>query len=320
MIESSRRTYLITGVTGQDGFYAARRFLRRGDRVVGLSRQELGAARPHVRLLAKKLDFRFVSLPEYSRGTIRELIQEIHPDRIVHAAGFRDLPANEDEARQCYFTNCELVDILLNAAADIAPRARFLFISSAEIFGKTQGKVLDEATPASPQNPYAVSKVQGMQAVAHFRRVRNLHAVSAICFNHESFLSPRNHLVRLVAGKLLALKSGRVETAKFFNTTMRRDWSHAKDFVAAFDLMLEQSTPADFIVASGKATTLREYVELACCLTGISSTDRLSFEERPDEDTYDRIACSDRIKKQLGWKPEISLRRLCREMIHCERQ
>jgi GDPmannose 4,6-dehydratase len=320
MIGSSRRTYLITGVTGQDGFYAARRFLRRGHRVVGLSRQELGAARPHIRLLTRKPNFRFVSLPEYSRSRIRELIQEIRPDRIVHAAGFRDLPSNEDESRQCYFTNCELVDILLNAAADFAPNARFLFISSAEIFGKTQGTVLDETTPASPQNAYALSKVQGMQEVSHFRSARNIHAVSAICFNHESFLSPRNHLVRLVAGKILALKSGKVDKVKFFNTAMRRDWSHAKDFVAAFDLMLEQPAPADFIVASGKATTLREYIELACCLAGISTLDRLSFEERPDEDTYDRIACSDRIKKQLGWQPEISLRRLCREMIHCEGQ
>lgn len=318
MIASPGRTYLITGVTGQDGFYAARRFLRRGHLVVGVSRQKPGAAKSHVQLLAGKPNFRFVSLPDYTPGRIRELFQEIRPDRIVHAAGFRDLPSNDSEAAQCYFTNSELVNLLLNAIADWAPRARFLFISSAEIFGKTQGAVLDEDTPLSPQNHYAISKVQGMQQVSHFRKVRDVFAVSAICFNHESFLSPPTHLVRLVTRKLLALKSGRVDHAMFYNTAMKRDWSHAKDFVAAYDLMLEQRTPADFIVASGNGVTLREYIELACCLAGISSRDRVEFQEKPDEDTYDRIACSDRIKQQLAWKPEISLRRLCREMIHCE--
>jgi GDPmannose 4,6-dehydratase len=320
MIEPPGRTYLITGVTGQDGFYAARRFLRRGHDVVGLSRQRLEAVKPHIQLLTRQSNFRFVSFPEYTQGRIRDLFQEIHPDRVVHAAGFRDLPSNDSEAAQCYFTNSELVGTLLNAIADLAPRARFLFISSAEIFGKTQGAVLDENTPVSPQNHYAVSKVQGMQQVSHFRNARGIFAVSAICFNHESFLSPPSHLVRLVPRKLLDLKTGKVDRVTFFNTAMRRDWSHAKDFVEAYDLMLEQRTPADFIVASGNGVTLREYIELACCLTGISPRDKVKFEENPNEDTYDRIACSDRIKQQLAWKPRIGLRRLCREMIHCESQ
>jgi GDPmannose 4,6-dehydratase len=258
-------------------------------------------------------------MPEYTPSGVRELIRDVRPDRVVHGAGFRDLPSNESEAAQCYFTNSELVSLLLSSIAEFTPRAKFLFISSAEIFGRTQKTILDENTPADPQNHYAISKLQGMEEVKRFRTTRGVFAVTAICFNHDSFLSPLSHLVRLVPKKLLALRSGKVDRVTFYNTNMRRDWSHARDFVAAFDLMLEQGTPTDFIVASGKSTTLREYVDLSCSLLGITSKDRLFFDERDDPGTYDRIGCPDKIKGQLGWQTHVSLRQLCREMIHCER-
>src|SRR5437867_4225723 len=196
-------TYLVTGVTGQDGFYSARRFLRKGARVIGVSRQSLARAKPHVRLLARHRNFQFVSMPE--------------------------------------------------------------------IFGKTHGAALDESTPRSPENDYAVSKVQGMDQVEDFRTGRNIFGVSAICFNHDSFLSPERHLVSLVPRKLLRFKADMGSVLKFYNTDMRRDWSHAKDFARAFDLMLEHNSPTDFVVASGRSTSLREYIDLTCDLLRIES-------------------------------------------------
>jgi GDPmannose 4,6-dehydratase len=317
---ASGRTCIVTGVTGQDGFYSARRLLRKGARVTGVSRQTLENAGPHVQLLARHPDFHFISMPEYTKTRVRELISDVKPDRIIHGAGFRDIPSHESEVAQCYFTNCDLADMLLTAITDLAPRARFLFISSAEIFGKTYGAILDENTQRSPQNDYGISKVQGMQRVEHFRTARNTFAVSAICFNHDSFLSPESHLVRLVPRKLLRFTRDKDRVLKFYNTDMRRDWSHAKDFAAAFDLMLENSTPTDFVVASGRSTTLKEYIDLTCDLLGIESREFLAFESRDDEDTYDRIASADRIKQQLGWSPQITVKRLCRQMIRCSRQ
>jgi GDPmannose 4,6-dehydratase len=320
MTSAVGRRYLVTGVSGQDGFYSAQRFLRRGAQVAGLSRRTLENSKPHVQLLTRDPNFRFYSVPEYTLAKTQNLISEIKPDRIVHCAGFRNIPSNDSDVAQCYFTNSELVDSLLNAIADAAPRARFLFISSAEIFGKTRSVVLDESTPLDPRNHYAISKTQGMRRVADFRTAKDVFAVSAICFNHDSFLSPEHHLVRLVPNKLLKLKSGIVERLAFYNAEIRRDWSHAEDFAAAFDLMLEQNTPEDFIVASGKSVRLRDYINLTCDLLGIDACSNLTFEERESEDDYDRIACSDRIKQQLGWKPRITLSDLCREMIRCEQQ
>lgn len=320
LLQRSSRKYLVTGVSGQDGFHSARRLLRAGAKVAGVSRQPLGNSKPHLQLLAQDPNFKFYPVPEYTQAEIRKLICDIEPDRVVHCAGFRDLPSNDSEIAQCYFTNSELVDWLLRAIADMTPRARLLFISSAEIFGKTRSAILDENTPFDPQNHYAISKIQAMDRVADFRATKDVFAVSAICFNHDSFLSPQHHLVRLVPHKLLKLKSGRVDHLTFYNAEIRRDWSHAEDFATAFDLMLEQNTPEDFIVASGKSVTLREYIHLACELLEVNTDSSLTFETRESEDTYDRIACSDRIKQRLGWEPRTNLRDLCREMIRCEGQ
>jgi len=319
MSDRSGLTYLITGVSGQDGFYSARQFLRKGKQVVGVSRQSPHHIKPHVQLLTRNPRFRYVCAPEYSADQVSDLIRNVKPDRVVHAAGFRDLPSNDSEAEQCYFTNCELVERVLNAIARFAPRARFLFLSSAEIFGQKQESALTEASPISPQNHYAVSKVRGMQQVAHFRTACSIFAAAAICFNHDSYLSPATHLARLIPRKLLMLKQDMVNRLMFYNTGIRRDWSHAKDFVTAFDLMLEKDTPADFVVGSGISTTLKEYIDLTCELLDIRDRDRLIFENRDDEPCYDRIACPDLIKHELGWTPAISQRRLCREMIHVER-
>jgi GDPmannose 4,6-dehydratase len=320
MIRTAELTYLITGVSGQDGFYSARRFLRKGAQVAGVSRQTLSGSPPHVQLLARNPRFRYFCLPEYTTDEVGDLIRRVKPDRIVHGAGFRDLPSNDAEVAQCYFTNCDLVEMVLNAMIKFAPRARFLFLSSAEIFGQTQDAALHEATPVSPQNHYAISKVRGMQQVAHSRTERGIFAAAAICFNHDSCLSPASHLARLVPRKLLMLKHGMVDRLKFYNTGIRRDWSHAKDFVTAFDLMLEQDTPTDFVVGSGISTTLRQYIDLTCELLDIRDRDRLLFENRHDEQCYDRIARPDRIKRELGWTPAISLSRLCRELIYAERR
>ena len=319
MTQTTGLTYLVTGVSGQDGFYSARRFLRKGAQVAGVSRQPLDGSKPHVALLARNPRFRFICIPDYTAARVRDLIREVKPHRVIHGAGFRDIPSSDLEVAQCYFTNCELVEWLLSAIADFAPQARFLFISSAEIFGQTQASALHESSPISPQNHYAVSKVQGMQQVARFRTARGLFAVAAICFNHDSYLSPESHMVRLVPKKLVRLKAGDLDQLKFYNTGIRRDWSHAKDCVAAFDLMLEQKTPGDFIVGSGISTTLREYIDLTCELLDIRDREALVFENRLDKDNYDRIACPDKIKQELGWRPAISLRQLCREMIRWER-
>ena len=310
--------YLITGVTGQDGFFSARHFLKNGATVVGVSRRPLSKGGPHIDLLCKYPRFRYIHFPEYTSSAIARLVSETKPDRILHCAGFRDIPTTEDEVSQCFHTNCDILEMLVRAVVRSAPASRLLFLSSAEIFSRDTQAPLSENSFVAPKNQYGVSKVRGMEIINHFRITKGIFAVSAICFNHDSCLSPPTHLVRLVPRKLLMLKNGIIPIARFYDTLIQRDWSHAKDFVQAFDLMLEQPIPEDLIIASGVSTTLQEYIDISCDFLGIDGRESLIFESGQDGNTYDRIANPARLKTKLGWKPGFDIRAICKEMIRWE--
>ena len=236
----------------------------------------------------------------------------------MHCAGFRDIPSNPDEVRQCYFTNCELLEMLLEEVVKHAPRCRVVFLSSAEIFRKNTGRPLNEGSPVDPDNEYGMSKVRGMGIMRYFMDHRAVFGSSAVCFNHDSHLSPAARLVKIVPRKLLMVKRGLISMTEFFNVDVCRDWSHAADFTRAFDLMLEQSVPEDYVVASGNAMSLKNYVGLSCRSLNLTVNDAVRFERRESEMSYDRIADSRRIKDELGWRPFYDIERLCSEMIWWE--
>lgn len=318
MITGRELTYLITGVSGQDGFFSARHFLKNGARVVGVSRTPLARSNPQLWLLNSYPAFNHVHMPEYTAKAINDLFSAVKPDRLVHCAGFRDIPSNPDEVRQCFFTNCDLLEMLLEGLVKHAPDCHVVFLSSAEIFRKDSGGPLNESSPIGPDNEYGVSKVRGMQIMRYFMKHRAVSGSSAICFNHDSFLSPSAHLVRLVPKKLLMVKRRLLPRASFFNVEIRRDWSHAKDFSQAFDLMLEQSAPEDYVVASGNAISLKNYVSLSCRLLRMEVDEVVDFVVRDSETSYSRVADSRRIKSRLGWQPKYDIERLCSEMIGWE--
>lgn len=314
MNRHSRLTYLITGVNGQDGFFSARSLLKKGLNVVGVSRRRLSEA-AQLALLNKYPHFQLVSHPEYTSSTVSSLVAKVRPDRIIHCAGHRDIPRTEEEVAQCFHTNCDILEMLLGAVVKFAPECRLLFLSSAEIFSRDVTMPLSERSPVAPANEYGVSKARGMEIINHFRTTQNVFALSAICFNHDSCLSPSTHLVRLVPRKLLMLKLGVTRVANFYDISIRRDWSHAKDFANAFNLMLEQAAPEDLVVASGMPTTLEQYIKMSCEILGIEDEASVIFESRQDAKTYNRVADPGRLKTKLGWKPEYDVEMLCKEMI-----
>jgi len=310
-------TYLITGVNGQDGFFSARSLLKKASNVVGVSRRCLSES-TRLALLDKYPHFQLVSYPEYTSSTVSSLIAKVRPDRIIHCAGYRDIPRTEEEVAQCFHTNCDILEMLLGAIVKFAPECRLLFLSSAEIFSRHVTTPLNERSPVGPANEYGVSKARGMEIINHFRTAQNVFALSAICFNHDSCLSPSTHLVRLVPRKLLMLKLGVTRVARFYNISIRRDWSHAKDFANAFALMLEQAVPEDLVVASGIPTTLEQYINMSCEILGIEDEASVIFESRQDAHTYDRLADPGRLKTKLRWDPAYDVEMMCQEMIWWE--
>jgi GDPmannose 4,6-dehydratase len=245
------------------------------------------------------------------------LINEVRPDRILHGAGFRDIPQTKAEIEQCDFTNIELVDMFLNALIELRPSCRFLFLSSAEIFTRQGTTPLSEQSPLAENNAYSVAKIEGMRLIKNARK-RGLHASSAICFNHDSFLSPASHLVRMVPRRLWACKRGLLSNVTFYDVDILRDWSHASDFARAFYCILNGPKAEDLIVGSGQAFTLKKYIELCSRLMNLNLESVVKFESRPEANSYDRVADTSKINSNLGWRPRITLPRLCREMIFWE--
>lgn len=310
--------YLVTGVSGQDGFFSARHFLKKGHKVIGISRTGPSQS-PQIRLLQTYPGFLHLHWKAYTKSEVDSVFSDLKPDRVIHAAGQRDIPVNEEEVQACFHTNCELLEMLLKSLCDKASQTRLIFLSSAEIFGRSQRSASLENSERAPHNPYGISKLQGMEIVSHFRKLKNTFACTAICFNHDSFLSPPGHLVRLIPHKLLRWKMSKSDVRPtFFNTEMQRDWSHAKDFVRAFDLILEGPTPEDYVVGSGTAPTLQQYINLCCGLLKINAEDMLI--QRLDEPTYDRIADPTKLKTTLGWRPQVDLTDIAREMIWWEKR
>lgn len=309
--------YLITGVNGQDGFFSAQHFLNKGATVLGISRYADIASNPQLQYLSQYPSFRHEYVPIYTPSFLNNLIDRFVPDRILHCAGFRDIPKNAYEVVECFYTNCDLLKMILNSIKSRLPNCRLLFISSAEIFPLYLGKPCNETTLIAPENDYGRAKAEGMEMIRSFRENDNIFAISAICFNHDSSLSPSSHLVRLVPKKLLQWKNGLSDSPTFYNVKIRRDFGHAKDYIKAFDLMLEQSSPQDLVVATGISTKLQDYIFLACKILELDPKELL-FQENLTEMNYDRISDPKKLIHDLGWTPKYDIKKLCLEMINCE--
>jgi GDPmannose 4,6-dehydratase len=302
---------LVTGVSGQDGFFISRDLLKKGHRVLGVSRRQVDSAQVH--LLTQYPRYRHYAISRYTKSNIKTLFREVQPNRVFHAAGFRDIPSTEEEVAQCFFTNVELLAMIIAAIHENSPRTRLLFISSAEIYGKNAG-IAHEKTTFNPENKYAISKIQGMQQIELFRSQGGFGSV-AICFNHDSFLSPTTHLAISVVRKLLRLR----ESATFFNTSIHRDFGHASDFSRAFDLMLSHHTPDNFIVCTGTHVSLDHYINMACHYLKIDPY-AITRSVKNDLETYPRKGNSEKIKNLLGWKPRFTLEKICKNIIYWEKR
>jgi GDPmannose 4,6-dehydratase len=302
---------LVTGVSGQDGFFISRHLLKKGHRVLGVSRRQVDS--PHVLLLAKYPKYQHYAISKYTKSNIEALFREVQPDRVFHAAGFRDIPSTDEEVAQCFFTNVELLAIIIAAIRQNSPKTRLLFISSAEIYGKNAG-IAHEKTAFNPENPYAVSKIEGMQQIEFFRSNGGFGSV-AICFNHDSFLSPTTHLAISVVRKLLKSR----ESSTFFNTSIHRDFGHASDFSVAFDLILSHHTPDNFVVCTGTHVSLDDYINMTCHYLKIEPA-AITRSVQPDLETYARRGDSQKIRSLLGWTPRFTVEKICKNIIYWEKK
>ena len=313
---------IITGITGQDGAYLAQLLLKKGYDVYGTYRRtssvnfwrldELGVKNhPNLHLVEYDLT---------DLGSSIALVQKAQPDEIYNLAAQSFVGVSFDQPS----TTAQITGIgalnLLEAIRLVNRKIRFYQASTSEMFGKVQAIPQVEDTPFYPRSPYGVAKLYAHWITVNYRESFNLHASSGILFNHESPLRGIEFVTRKVTNAVARIKLGRQSQLELGNIDAKRDWGHARDYVRAMWLMLQQETPDDYVIATGRTETVRDMCRIAFGHVGLNVEDHVVISEalfRPAEVDL-LLGDPSKAKQVLGWTPTIDLETLICEMVDAD--
>lgn len=270
------KTALITGITGQDGAYLAELLLAKGYRVIGLKRRAslFNTARiDHLfspeRNSGKQFDYSYVDLTD-SSNLIR-LIKEFEPDEIYNLAAQSHVKVSFDSPE--YTANADGLGTLRLLEGirilGFEQKTRFYQASTSELFGKVQSIPQTEKTPFYPRSPYAVAKLYAYWIVVNYREAYGMHASNGILFNHESPVRGETFVTRKITRALANIALGLQKKLVLGNLSALRDWGHAKDYVNAMWLMLQQDSPDDYVIATGRMASVRDFIVKCCSCIGL---------------------------------------------------
>lgn len=316
------KTALITGVTGQDGAYLCQFLLQKGYAVHGLVRRSSTSDVNLTRLewlgIAKDVHLVDGDLRDLS-GLIRTL-RDVRPDEIYNLAAQSFVKASWQQPILTGEVTALGVSNMLEAMRLETPQARFYQASSSEMYGLIQQERQSETTPFYPRSPYAVSKLYGHWITVNYRESFKLHASSGILFNHESPLRGIEFVTRKVTDGVARIKLGLARELRLGNIDAKRDWGHARDYVRAMWLMLQQPEADDYVIATGETTTVRDMCRLAFACVGLSLEDHLVIDPQLFRPAEVDILLGDPSKaaRVLGWAPETSLQEMIAEMVEAD--
>jgi len=317
-VSASRRTALITGVTGQDGSYLAELLLAKGYRVVGMVRRASTENFERIAHLRDRLELTQADLLD--QQSLITVLSDTHPDEIYNLAAQSFVPTSW--VQPVLTTEFDAVGVtrLLEAIRLASPQARFYQASSSEMFGKVRETPQSETTPFYPRSPYGVAKVYGHFITVNYRESYDMFACSGILFNHESPRRGREFVTRKVSDGVARIKRGLASEIRLGNLEARRDWGFAGDYVDAMWRMLQQGTPDDYVVATGETHSVRELVEIAFGVAGLRWQDHVKTDPsllRPAEvDTL--IGDASKARRVLGWTPQVSFPQLVETMVRAD--
>jgi GDPmannose 4,6-dehydratase len=305
------RCALVTGIGGQDGSYLAELLLGRGYEVFGTT---LGSA-------AKQDEIELIELELTDGDAVAAAIRKLKPDETYHLASPSFVPASwEDPVGTSTFA-AGSVAALLEGLRRGHPEGRFLNAASAEIFGAPVQVPQSEDTPVAPITPYGAGKAFAHFFTGAFRRQYGIHASSAILFNHESPRRPEHFLTRKVSRGAAAISLGLEQALRLGDLSAQRDWGFAGDYVQAMWLMLQADKPDDYVVATGEAHTVEEFVVAAFEHVGLDWREHVHFDEafaRGASDPPALVGDLTKIRQRLGWKPEVRFDDLVRMLVDAD--
>jgi len=310
---------LITGITGQDGSYLSELLLEKGYEVHGIVRR-VAIEHPQARMwrlrhILDRIKIHSASMESYA--SIFDIIAEVKPDECYHLAAQSFVSYSFEDEFSTINTNLNGTHYVLSAIKRQAPLCRFYFAASSEMFGNAAETPQNENTPFHPRSPYGISKMAGFELTKNYREAYGLFALSGILFNHESPRRGGEFVTRKITSGAAKIKLGLEKEIRLGNVEALRDWGHSRDYVRAMWLMLQQDEPEDYVVASGKSHSVREFLELSFDCVGLDYRKYLVIDEnlyRPSEVNILQGDAS-KAKKKLAWSPEVSFKELVREMV-----
>jgi GDPmannose 4,6-dehydratase len=309
---------LITGITGQDGSYLADFLIDRGYEVHGMVRRSSTEKFDRIEHIRDRVTLHQGDLLD--QRSLVDTLRDARPDEIYNLAAMSYVAASwVQPTLTAEFTGTG-VTRLLEAMREVCPEARFYQASSSEMFGKVRAVPQNEATPFYPRSPYGVAKVYGHFITVNYRESYGLHASSGILFNHESPRRGLEFVTRKISWHAAAIKLGLRDQLSLGNLDAERDWGYAGDYVRAMWMMLQQDQPEDFVVATGKAHSVRECLQVAFDHAGLSIEDHLVIDPsflRPAEVEH-LIGDASKARAELGWQPQISFEELITGMVDAD--
>jgi GDPmannose 4,6-dehydratase len=309
---------LITGITGQDGSYLAELLLAEGYRVVGMTRRTSTEVHERIEHLVDKVEI--VSGDLLDQSSMTQLIGDVRPNEVYNLAAQSFVPTSWTQPVLTGEFTALGVTRVLEAIRHVDRSIRFYQASSSEMFGKVQETPQRESTSFYPRSPYGVAKVYGHWITVNYRESYGIFAVSGILFNHESERRGKEFVTRKISDGVARIKLGIQEKLRLGNLEARRDWGFAGDYVRAMWLMLARPQPDDYVIATGRTHTVRDFCRLAFEAVGLDY-ERYVVEDprfvRPAEVDV-LIGDASKAKRVLGWTPSVTFEELVGRMVEAD--
>ena len=318
-LDTTMKTALITGITGQDGSYLAEFLLQKGYRVYGIQRRSSTVTTERVEHLLEE-GVRLISADLIYQNSLIRALEEARPSEVYNLGAQSFVPASWAQPILTGEVTALGVTRILEAIRIVNPKIRFYQASSSEMFGKVQETPQTEKTPFYPRSPYGVAKVYGHWITVNYRESYGIHAVSGILFNHESPRRGLEFVTRKVTYGAARIKAGLQKELRLGNLDAKRDWGFAGDYVRAMWLMLQQEKPEDYVIATGTTHSVREMCQIAFERVGLDYRryvvqDRALF--RPAE-VHVLTGDPSKARRKLKWKPEVDFRGLIEMMVNAD--
>ncbi len=309
---------LITGITGQDGSYLAELLLEKGYEVSGIIRRLSTPNFSRIEQIKDKIKLYDADLSD--EFSLLKAVKDANPDEVYNLAAQSFVATSWQQA----VLTGDLTGIgatrMLEACRMVNSNIRFYQASSSEMFGKVVRTPQNEDTPFYPRSPYGVAKAYGHYITVNFRESYDMYAVSGILFNHESPRRGIEFVTRKITDAVAAIVAKKQEKLVLGNLEAQRDWGYAKDYVKAMWQMLQQDKPEDFVIATGKTHTVREFCDVAFARVGLDYRSYVVIDERFKRPAEVDVLIGDysKAKRKLGWEPETSFKELAHLMVDAD--